>query len=217
VTVFTPAPGGGTSNAQTFTVNTSNNVLFTDNFTRPSGGTISPWVVSMGTWTVTGGVMQGTGSANQYSYAYVSATPSWTNYTVQGSIQMPAGSFGGGIGGRVNPTTGAHYGAWVYPAGSAGGSNVLKLWKFQGWTNIGAGTPMQQVSLPAVGTGSHMLQMTFVGNLIQVYYDGVLQISYTDNNFGSQAAYLSGGISADWWTGSPSHTITVDNISVVTP
>jgi len=160
--------------------------------------------------------MKGTGSANQYSYAYISTSPSWTDYAVQGSIQMPAGSFGGGIGGRLNPSTGAHYGAWVYPTGSAGGSNVLKLWKFQGWTNIGAGTPMQQVSLPAaVGTGSHTLQMTFVGSLIQVYYDGVLEISYTDNNFGSQAAYLSGGISADWWTWSGPYTITVDNISVV--
>ena len=218
MTVLNPLPGGGTSNALIFTTVTSGIVLFTDDFSRPTGtaNPLLPWVASMGTWTVTGGVMQGTGSANLYSYASINPTTQWTDYTVQGRIQLPAGSFGGGIGGRVNSTTGAHYGAWVYPAGSPGGSNVLKLWKFQGWTNLGSGVPMQQVNLPAaVGTGWHTLQLSFKGNVILVYYDGVLQINVTDNNYGSQAAYLSGGISADWWTWSLPYTITVDDISVV--
>ena len=131
---------------------------------------------------------------------------------MQGSIQIPAGSFGGGIGGRVDPATGAHYGAWVYPQGSAGESNMLKLWKFPVWTDIGTEIPMQQVNLPDVGTGWHTLQMTFIGNRILVYYDGVLQIDVTDDN----SPYLSGGISADWWTGSLPYTIAVDNISVTT-
>ena len=260
VAVFTPAPGGGTSNAQTFTINDSmhtwtqtdwsggagqvlwadatlynsasgvdtsisgqlrlaatNPLLFTDDFTRSGGTTLSPWVASMGTWTVTGGVLRGTGSANQYSYASMTASPQWTDYTLQGRIQLPAGSFGGGIGGRVNASTGAHYGAWVYPAGSPGGSNLLKLWKFRSWTDIGPGVPMQQVSLTAVGTGWHTLQMTFTGNRIQVYYDGVLKIDVTDNNFDSRAPYPSGGISADWWTWSLPYTIIVDDISVATP
>ena len=160
--------------------------------------------------------MRGTGSANQYSYASYPASQ-WTDYSVQGRIQLPAGSFGGGLGGRVNASTGTHYGAWVYPTGSAGGSNMLKLWKFRGWTDLGAGVAMQQVSLPAVGTGWHTLQMTFTGNRIQVYYDGVLKIDVTDNNFDSRPAYLSGGISADWWTWSLPYTITIDDISVAAP
>ncbi len=95
VTVFNPAPGGGTSNAQTFTISApGSSVLFSDDFTRSGGGTLSPWVASMGTWTVTGGVMKGTGSANQYSYASYSPAVQWTDYTLQGSIQIPAGSFG---------------------------------------------------------------------------------------------------------------------------
>jgi hypothetical protein len=214
VTVFTPAPGGGTSNAQTFTISS---VLFSDDFIRPEGSPdpLSPWVASMGTWTVAGGVMQGTGNPLQYSYAYVSGTPQWTDYRVQGRIQIPAGAFGGGLGGRVDPATGAHYGAWVYPTGSPGGSNLLKLWKFRGWTDIGAGVPMQQVSLPVVGTGWHTLQMSFIGNRILVYYDGTLSIDVTDNNYDARAPYLSGGISADWWTWSLPYTITVDDISAV--
>ena len=78
------------------------------------------------------------------------------------------------------------------------------------------GDPMQQVSLPDVGTGWHTLQLTFIGNRILVYYDGELKIDVTDNNYDSRAPYLSGGISVDWWTWSPPYTITVDDLSVVT-
>ena len=194
-TRYDSASGIDTSVAGQISLASTSSVLFTDDFSRTA---ILPWVSSMGTWTIIDGVLQGSGDPNQYSYAYYSTTPQWTDYTVQGSIQMPAGSFGGGIGGRVDPATGAHYGAWVYPAGSAGGSNVLKLWKFQGWTDIGSGIPMQQVSLPDVGTGWHTLQMTFTGNRILVYYDGSQMIDVTDNSYDSRAPYVSGGISADW-------------------
>ncbi|HUJ17960.1 MAG TPA: hypothetical protein VL197_08195 [Nitrospirota bacterium] len=264
VTVDSPAPGGGASNAQTFTINnsqaqpvvwtqtnwvggagqavwsdatryssssgisssvaglisltTSSTVLFSDDFTRVAGGTLSPWLVSMGTWTITGGVLQGYNSVQwAEAYAYFTTTPQLTDYVVQGSIKIPAGAFGGGIGGRLDPATGKHYGAWVYPAGSAGGSNVLKLWKFPSWTGIDdTSVPMQQVSLSDVGTGSHTLQMNFTGNRIRVYYDGSLKIDVTDNNFGSTPAYLSGGISADWEAGSQAYKISVDNIIVFT-
>ena len=264
VTVFNPAPGGGASNAQTFTISSSSPgagtwtqtswvggggqslwtdatrydsaggidgtvdgqislattstvpMLFSDDFTRSTGSSnpLSPWVAAMGTWTVTGGVMQGSGNASQYSYASYSPATPWADYSLQGSIQLPAGSFGGGIGGRVDPATGSHYGAWVYPAGSLGGSNFLKLWKFRSWTDIGAGVPMQQVILPDVGTGWHTLRMDFLGDRILVYYDGGLKIDVTDNNYDSRAPYLSGGISADWWTSSPPYTLSVDAISV---
>lgn len=200
------------------TSSTVSNVLFSDDFTRQPDdpAPLSPWIASMGTWAVSGGVLQGSGNSNQYSYAYT-GTSQWTDYTVQGRVQMPTGSFGGGIGGRLDSATGAHYGAWVYPAGSGGGgSNVLKLWKFQGWTDIGADVPMQQVNLPEVGTGWHTLQITFSGNRILVYYDETLMIDVTDNNYGSQPPYLSGGISADWWTGDLPYTVVVDDIVVVT-
>ncbi len=92
---------------------------------------------------------------------------------------------------------------------------MLKLWKFRTWTDIGAGVPMQQISLPEVGTGWHTLQMNLIGSRILVYYDGTLRMDVTDTNYDSRAPYLSGGISADWWTGSLPYTITVDDISVV--
>ena len=170
---YDSATGIDTSIAGQISLVSTSSALFTDDFSRTE---LLPWVSPLGTWTITGEVLQGSGVSGQYSYASYSTTPQWTDYMVQGRIQIPAGSFGGGIGGRVDPATGAHYGAWVYPAGSAGGSNMLKLWKFRGWTDFGSGVPMHQVSLPEVGTGWHTLQMTFIGNRILVYYDGSLKI-----------------------------------------
>jgi hypothetical protein len=218
VTVYTPAPGGGTSNAQTFSVTTAG-VLFSDDFTRADGtpDPLSPWVASMGTWSVTGGALRGTGATSQYSYATLGSAPVWTDYSVQGRVTIPSKGFGGGIGGRVDPGTGAHYGVWMYPAGSSGGSNLVKLWKYRSWTDLGPTVPMQQVSVPAVGTAPHTLKATFMGNRILVYYDGTLIMDVIDDNFDGRAPYLSGGISADWWTGSPARTMVVDDILVTTP
>jgi hypothetical protein len=217
VTVFNPTTGGGTSNAQTFTINSPVvGELLSDDFSRPSGSTdpLLPWIAELGNWSVSSGVLQGSATANQYAYAYTTDTPEWTDYSVQAEIQMSAGSFGGGIGGRVDPATGAHYGAWIYP-----GTNQLKLWKFRGWTDINGGpytgTPMEQVTVPAVGTGTHTLMMSLVGSQIQVYYDGVLMIDVVDNDYDSRAPLLSGGVSVDWWNASTPRIVTVESVLVI--
>src|SRR5437867_5113193 len=147
--------------------------LFTDNFTRDTDpGPLSPWLVAEQTnWVVTGGVLRGgTNAPQSYGYAYI--TSNWVNDSVQARVRFPVGVFGGGIGGRLNPTTGAHYAAWIYPEGSPGGSNVLKLIKFQTWTTFGytnsSYTPMQEVDLAIVGTNFHTLTLTFQTNRITV-------------------------------------------------
>ncbi|HUL00881.1 MAG TPA: cadherin-like domain-containing protein, partial [Nitrospirota bacterium] len=216
---FTYQANDGTANSNiatvSITVTSTAGVLFSDYFTPAPGAPnpLSPWVGVAGTWAVANGVMQGSGTASNYANIYTSTTPLWTDYSVEGIIQFPAGAFGGGIGGRVNPATGAHYGAWVYPDGSMGGSNVLKLIKFSNWTTWSY-TPMQQVSLPSVGTGWHDLKLVFNGSEIQVYYDGTLMIDVTDNNFDSTAPYLSGGISGDMWTYTTSYVMGLKNIAV---
>ncbi len=214
---FTYNANDGTSNSNIASVNltvvSTSGVLFSDNFTRPPNtpNPLSPWIQALGNWTVANGSLQGSSSPNTYAAVYYANTPSWTDYSVQGLVQFPAGAFGGGIGGRVNSTTGAHYGAWIYPDGSVGGSNVLKLVKFSNWTSW-SGTPMQQINLPSVGTGSHALKMVFSGSNIQVFYDGTLMINVTDNS----APYLSGGISGDLWTYSSSYVMSIKNIVVQT-
>jgi hypothetical protein len=206
---FTYKANDGTadSNVSTVTVNVvSTGLLFSDNFSRPTDpGALAPWLVQSGTWTITGGVMLGSGTAQNYSYAYISTN--WTDYTLQGQVQFSSTSqWGSGLGGRLNGASGAHYGAWIYPENSGGGSAVLKLIKFSSWT---AWTLMQQVSLPGVGTTPHTVSITFAGGQILVSYDGTQVMNVTDNS----GPYLSGGISLDMWT-QTSGTTTYENVSV---
>src|SRR5205085_7463370 len=146
-------------------------------------GPLNAWNIAAGTWNVTGGAFEGAGtSLGSYAFSYI--TNSWTNYSVAARIQFPAGGYGGGIGARLNPLTGEHYAAWIYPENSTGGSNVLKLIKFQSYTNFAyQGTPalpIQQVNLAQVGTNFHTLSLTVKSNQLAVSFDGVVLISATD-------------------------------------
>lgn len=185
-------------------------ILFSDDFSLQPGP--DPWFTTVyGSWAVASGSMQGSSASQTYGFAYVNGN--WTDYSVQARLQFPAGAFGGGIGGRLNPTSGAHYGAWIYPEGSGGGSSVLKLVKFHDWTSWSR-TPMAQVNLPAVGTSWHTLLLNFQGNVIQVSYDGVQYISVTDDAFDALPAYTSGGVGLDMWTEAQSYTMNVDDVLV---
>src|SRR5262249_51037221 len=150
---------------------------FSDDFTRTTNtASVAPWIIQSGNWAITNGAMQaGTNVLNTYGFAYI--TNRWTDYAVEARIQFPAGTFGGGISGRLDPPTGKRYVAWIYPDGSAGGSNVLKLLKFQSWT---AFTVLQQTNLPSVGTNWHTTKLAFQGNRISVYFDTNQLMSVTD-------------------------------------
>jgi hypothetical protein len=189
----------------------ANSVVFSDDFGPDSTDQLLPWSRQLGNWAVTNGVLQGSSAVNEYAYVYYNA--SWTDYTVEGRVQFPAGAFGGGLGGRVDPSSGAHYGAWIYPDGSGGGSNILKLIKFRDWTNW-SGSPMQQVNLPSVGTDGPTLKLDFANNRILVWYDGNQVMNVIDDNFDGRPAYLSGGISVDLWTQTSLYVMSADDIVV---
>ena len=153
----------------------STGVLFADNFARATNpGPLTPWVEETGSWTVTGGMMEGSGSEG---YGIVSITNSWSNYTARASIRFStANGYGAGISGRLNPATGARYAAWVYPEGSPAGGPMVRLVKFQSWTDwsypSSSYMSMQQATLPSVGTNWHTVQMSCQGNRIPVACDG---------------------------------------------
>jgi len=105
----------------------------------PLGGCASPDSLSLGLvrlapapwggrWSLGGGMLQG--SSQPWKYAFCYYDTNWTSYSVEATVQFPVGAFGGGIGGRLNASSGAHYAAWIYPEGSAGGSNILAVIKF---------------------------------------------------------------------------------------
>src|SRR5205823_1114451 len=130
-------------------------------------------------------------------------------------LQFPTNAFGGGLGACLAPLTGSHYGAWLYPEGSLGGSNVLKLIKFQNWSNFGyngsSTLPMQQVSLPAVGTNWHTLKLAFRTNQLTVTLDGSQLIAFTDTE---SQVYPSGSVSADMWTDATNYTMSLEDVLV---
>ena len=211
----------GSLNSANYAFNLANGVLsiipsdttFFDDFTRTNED-LAPWLAQMGNWTASGGVLRsGTNTLQSYSYAII--TNNWGNYSVEGLIKFSAGSFGGGLGGRLNPATGAQYLAWIYPENSLAGSNILRLIKFSTYTNFGylnvALAPMREISLPGVGTQWHTLRLTFIGNQISVAYDGIQVINMTDVE---AQPHLSGGISVGMWTASASDQAWADNVSV---
>jgi hypothetical protein len=227
---YTPTPGffgtdsfsyqardslGNASGATvTITVNATD-ILFSDDFTRGADpGPLAPWVVQYGVWSVTGGTLKG-GTNYLQTYGMICTTNSWTNYSVQARVRFPAGALGGGLGGRVNPATGKHYAAWIYPENSPAGSNVLKLIKFRTWTTFGFNgsdsVPMQQVSLASVGTNFHTVKLAFQTNRIAVYFDGVQRMSVADTE---PQPYLSGAVSADMSTYMTPYNMTVDDVIV---
>jgi hypothetical protein len=187
---------------------------FSDDFARGTDpGPLTPWVAQSGVWTVSGGQLTGGINAN-FSYGFAYITNTWSDYSVQARIRLQSGAFGAGLGGRLNPVTGAHYAAWVYPEDSTGGSNVLKLIKFQTWTTFGytntSFVPMAQADLPTVGTDFHSLRMVFRGPQITVFYDSQPVITITDVE---ENPYQSGAVSIDMWTDSAQYLVNVDDVS----
>ena len=216
VDTFTYRANDGQSNSAPATVSISVQppALFSDNFTRGSDpGPLDPWQVQSGNWTVTGGAMKGgTNAFTTYGFAYI--TNSYNNYSVQAKVQFQAAAFGGGIGGRLNPATGSHYAAWIYPENSTGGSNVLRLIKFQSYSSfsyLGVGGPIAEVNLPAVGTNFHTVKLAFLWNRIAVYFDGNLMITAPDQEV---TPLLSGSAILDMWTDNTGYQMSVDDVII---
>jgi hypothetical protein len=173
--------------------NTPAGILFFDDFTRAGGNTnpLAPWVIALGKWSVTNGVLLGTSSnSSEYANAYIPTN--WTDYAVEAHVTADSDSFALGICGRVNPANGANYSAVLQP-----GSSSLQIIKFFGWGNWDVGNPMTAVTVPSPGTTPHTIKLAFKANRISLYYDGAMVVTnLIDNNFNSIAPYTNGGIGA---------------------
>jgi len=214
--------------------------LFQDDFTRPTnGGPILPWVQEtttnvlhtgnegsvgvLGVWNVSNHVMNATSPPNCYGYAYYPGA-GWTNYSVQAQIRFSSSNAASaGILGRLDPVTGAHYAAWIYPENSTeqysphNGKAVLLLIKYSNWTiyTVFGYTNV----LAAVGTNWHALKLGFQANTISCYFDNLLLTNITDNgSLDGQPAYTNGGVGFNLWTiPSYPYTFSVSNVTVTTP
>ena len=216
--------GSLTSGVATVTVAvTLSGALFFDDFTRSgnSSNSLLPWIYQDGTWAITNNQLQGIGNGAPANYGHVYISNSWTDYSIQAQIQFPSTNiWAAGVGGRLNPTTGSHYAAWIFPEGSQGpnfpptagatGIPVLKLIKFQVWqASVPQFTVLQQVNLPPVGTNVHTVKLAFQGTNLVVYFDGSLVISTND-----PAAYTSGGVTLDAVAYPTLEIVNFDNVVV---
>jgi hypothetical protein len=159
-------------------------LLFSDNFSAGAGNwTVGPLGFATG-WSVVNGSYAYNGGGHTQSWA---GSSSWTDYTVSTNFQLASTTdYPGGLRGRLNPTTGASYGAWIYPA-----EGIIRLFCIGQW-NIDAGnTLLASASGLAIDTKVHNIRLSFKGSTIQVYYDSVLIITATD------ATYTQGAVAFD--------------------
>jgi VCBS repeat-containing protein len=165
-------------------------------------------VVSVGNWSVTGGQLKGGTNLPSAGYGFAYLTNSATNYVVSGQVAFPAGSFGGGIGGRWDTNTGAHYAAWLYPDSSPGGADQLKILRFAGASNAAPFSVLGTAALGLQGTNFHAVKLAFLGSRIAAYLDGTLLLSVTD-------ATLPSGLlaSVDMWTDTAPYVMGVDDVT----
>ncbi len=195
--------------------------LFYDNFARATGShSIFPWVNQLGSWSITNKSLQGSCALDDYGYAYYNA--SWTDYSVEAQIRYPSTNvWGGAIGGRLDPVTGAHYDVWILPENSPWGPDngvpsgvpTLQILKYSDWFNYAA---QDLIRLPAVGTSWHNVKVAFQGSNVFAYFDGNLITNLVDNGtFDGQPAYTNGGITAEVYAATPTaYTMSFSNFIV---
>ncbi len=208
--------------------------LFYDSFVRPTNGSpIFPWIVKAaspapevvpnpsGIWTITNNTFQGTSTSfYTYTLAYLNR-PDWTNYSVQAQVSVPSTiAVGTGLGGRLNPQTGARYAVWMKPENAPDGPPnetgslqmpSVVLYKYSDWTTF----KLNEVVVGSVGTNQHTLKAVFQGNTISAYLDGSLVTNWVDDGtIDGQPAYTNGGADVEAYAFTNAYTSSVSNLVV---
>jgi hypothetical protein len=161
-----------------------------------SGWIISPMGLGAG-WTVSNGVYSYSGLGLSQSCAGNSA---WSDYTFDTNVQLAnLSNWPGGVRARVNPSTGAGYAVWLYP-----GYGKAILYRVQQWDINGAGLMQLAVAPLTFDLSKHDLRLTFAGNVISVYWDGISLMSASD------ATYANGFVCLD----ADNQPISYSNVSV---
>ena len=115
---------------------------------------------------------------NNYSYAYYN-NPTWTNYSVQAQIQFSTtNGWGGAIGGRLNPATGARYTSGFirkipWPRTTAFQPDRRPCRS----SSMKAGRTTRRRSwcrCPVWAPACTRLKVTFQGSNVLAYFDGIL-------------------------------------------
>jgi hypothetical protein len=172
--------------------------LFTDNFSAGAGNwTVGPLGLASG-WSVVNGSYAYNGAGHTQSWA---GSSTWTDYTVAANFRLSStADYPGGLRGRVDASSGASYGAWIYPA-----EGIIRLFRIGQW-NIDAGNTLLATATGLImDTNTHNIRLAFKGSIIQIYYDNALVITATD------ATYAQGAVALDV----SNQPIAFSNVSVI--
>ncbi|HEX6097049.1 MAG TPA: family 16 glycoside hydrolase [Thermoanaerobaculia bacterium] len=157
------------------------NALFSDDFNDTS---LARWAASplglLSNWSAAATVAAYNGGGHTQ---LVAGDAAWTDYRFQTKFRLAAETdHPGGIRGRIQPSTGAGYAAWLYPS-----SGTIKLWRSTAWhidtTRL---TLLGQASVGAIPANAfHTLALSFEDDQISVAFNGVTVIAVTDATFAS--------------------------------
>jgi hypothetical protein len=183
---ITISSAGANNSPQTVSVSLAvTNVLMATNFgTQGAQGWIASPLGFANGWSVVNQALQYSGLGNAQIYA---GNAGWTNYTVSVPIKFSTVSnYPGGIRARVNPSTGAGYMLWAYPA-----LGEFILYRNSAW-NINSVTQIGQATVVFDTANFHNVTLSFTGSQIQVLYDGQTIMSVTDTTYTSGLVALEG-------------------------
>jgi hypothetical protein len=185
-TITVTAPGSNTPPQVVSVSLTVTNLLLFSNF---SNGAMTGWVVSPlrsgSGWSINSQALQYSGVGNSQVYAGNSA---WSNYSLNASVKLSSlSNWPGGIRGRTNPSTGAGYAVWMYPA-----QGLLILYRNTAWDINQGLVQLGQAGVAFDATNFHNVGLTFNGSTIQVLYDGKTVITATDSTYASGLVALEG-------------------------
>ncbi len=192
-------------------------VVFADSFTRSDPSPLAPWqAANTGSWAIAAGELSGNGDGGYGNVYYVPPSQP-SDYVLEARLKMPAGlgSLGGGIGGRLDPATGAHYGIWLYPT-AGGGTNAgrIVLNEFSpDWTTY---NELAFAPFSIDDANWHDVKVEFVGSRIRAWMDGGATplIDFTD-----PSPLAGSGITFDTYRAPlfPLTSISVDSVSMSVP
>ena len=155
-------------------------ILMQSNF---PGSTLDGWAYSpLGNasgWSLNNGILSYSGIGATQLYA---GNGTWSNYTVQTGFQLSSLSdYPGGVRGYINPSTGASYAAWLYPA-----EGVIKIWRTTAWS-INTSPVLLATSghLSMDNVNWHTLALSMNAGQIVAYYDGAAQVTVNDSTLTS--------------------------------
>ena len=135
-------------------------------------------------WSLTNGVLAYSGAGATQLYA---GNATWSNYTVQATFQLSTlADFPGGVRGYINPSTGASYVAWLYPA-----EGVLKIWRTTAW-NINTSPVLLGTSghLTMDNVNPHTLALSINTGKLVASYDGIAVLTVNDQTLSAGMAAL---------------------------